>query len=239
MATSTTPDPLDIASKLVAELRWLRERWLARQLDEASDPLRPTLVKAEALVALLEDDASTIGVPVEDWARWGVVLALTGDVAVASAAIGRRPGWGTEQLRRFPQVAEACTAGAGPPPSDWTEMHDEARHTVQAVMRLADPGTRLKAAELVVERIEGRVPQRVAVDPADSQDLLDTALYRYACALHLAAGWDLDNAIRHAEQNPDEVAAWAREVGFRPGARPALGAGEIVQEAEVVEGDDL
>lgn len=160
-APSSRMDPDDVlllARQLASELRHLRGAWLRRQLGDAEDPLGPPLARADALAAKLEDAGQGVAGPA--WAVFGARLAITGDPGRAAAAIGRGKVWAKRRLLENPEIQRAA-ADDVPHGGDWTDLHAEAKRAVAIAMRFGEHKDALKAAEMVIERVEGKVPQRV------------------------------------------------------------------------------
>jgi len=170
------------------------------------------------------------------WAIWGARLAATGSELEAAKAVGRQAKWVRKQLELYPEILNACRRPEGhdePLPTTWAELHERAVREVALVMTQATaPKDRLAAAVTVIDRVEGRVPQRIEVQEPEGH-LLDTVFWRYVSNVFLQEGVSLDEAERRALADPAGVHRWGVEVGM------IHEDGTDVQLAEVVEGRRL
>lgn len=102
----------------------------------------------------------------------------------------------------------------------WSDMHNKALQTVHASLDSEDDRVALQAAELIIERVEGRVPQKIEGDLGINVSM-QSIIMRFVTNVHLTQGVSIAEAMDYAQQHPEEVDAWADRVG----ARDALPAG--------------
>lgn len=117
-------------------------------------------------------------------------------LALASETAERMAGRGTQA------EGEAEVAA-------WRDMHREARAKIRELMRTDDTRVQLQAAQAVIERVEGRVPQRIDAEVRDPRAEMASAEMRLVASLHLTRGLSVAEAMEYARSHPDEVRAWA------------------------------
>jgi len=153
-------------------------------------------------------------------AVFGALLARTGNPVTAAREVGMGAKWARRMLDAHPELAAAVARGTDQEkkPGDWKDLHPKAMEAVGRALENGDPREQLHAAELVIERVEGRVPQRVETDGLDASGVLGIILYRYAANCMLAGVMSFEDAIRQGEADPSIPEAWGREVGLlKPG----------------------
>lgn len=152
--------------------------------------------------------------------QFAVQLALTNrNIAAASRAIGWTPEKGRRIVRDNPQIlevaAQATELAARHTLKKWTDLHAAAIEKIESLMSSADDEkVQLKAAEMVIERVEGRVPQKVEVEDDDIRDLLAQVTMRFIAALQYAKGLSYAEAALYADKNPEQVEKWGRDKGL-------------------------
>jgi hypothetical protein len=154
-----------------------------------------------------------------------VQLALNaGNASEAARSIGWSASQGRMLTHRYPGLRDlarsAVDAAAHTTVRRWVDMHAKALRTIDDLMTNAeDERTRLHAALAVVERVEGRVPQKVELDEPDPRDVFASTTVRFATAYHLLRGVELADAMLYAEKHPEVVEAWAKRHGLVFAAR--------------------
>jgi hypothetical protein len=154
-----------------------------------------------------------------------VQLALNaGNASEAARSIGWSASQGRMLIQRYPGLRglanNAFDVTAATTVRRWVDMHAKALHTINDIMTNAqDERTRLQAALAVVQRVEGRVPQKVELDEPDPRDIFASMTVRFATAYHLLRGVELSDAMLYAEKHPEVVEAWAKRHGLVFAAR--------------------
>lgn len=95
---------------------------------------------------------------------------------------------------------------------EWTDMHMAARRTIRDLLNSDHDPTRLRAAELVIERVEGKVtqPVRDEMPPVDR----NSVTMRFIASLHMYRNVTVAEAMNYADRNPEAVEEWGRARGL-------------------------
>lgn len=142
-----------------------------------------------------------------------------GNVAAAAAATG----WSSSAADRFVKahpelrqlVDEFVFSLSESTMMDWREMHAQARRRVQDLMYSEDDRVALAAAQVVIERVEGKVT--IPIQDETPRVSLDSIHMRFVAALHLYKGYSVAEALEYARRHPEEVEEWGKAKGLLPG----------------------
>lgn len=153
----------------------------------------------------------------------GVELVFTnGNVTQAAKNVGLAPSHARRIVAANPEIreraAERTSETAEAVVLEWKSMHEKAMRTVDKSMGSADDRVALQAAQIVIERVEGRVPQKIEAEIQDEGAEAATLLLRCVTALVLTKGLQPAQAMAWAQANPEKVEAWGRHVGALPPA---------------------
>jgi hypothetical protein len=107
----------------------------------------------------------------------------------------------------------------------WEELHGKARRVIEEVLddKRADPRARLTAAQTVIERVEGKTPQKLEV-ARSSGAVIDSPAWRFAFSWAMRYGVSLAEGEVEAAKDPERVRVWW--AGVQEQARLAKG-GEV------------
>lgn len=152
--------------------------------------------------------------------QFAIQLAMTnGNVAESARAVGWSPDRGRRYVRDNPDVYDVARQAVGITTKQtlkrWADLHADAMDKIENLMKFAeDERVQLKAAEDVIERVEGKVPQKVDIDETDIRDILAHVTMRFITAVHLTQGMTYAEAKLYADKNPEQVQAWGRARGL-------------------------
>ena len=94
-------------------------------------------------------------------------------------------------------------------------MHARARQRIGELMYSEDERVALAAAEIVIERVEGKVTQPIR-DDGPPPITMDDVTMRFVTSLHMLRGYSIAQALDYAERNQEEVQEWGRAHGLLP-----------------------
>ena len=159
--------------------------------------------------------------PADNPANYAFLLELYLANGNASAA-ARQIGWSDRKGRKFveehPELLELIEQAAGRLADhqliEWQAMQMEARQTIRANLKAEDERTRQRAAEFIIERVEGKAPQTVVHETPQVE--WTSVLFRFLAAMHLHRGISIGEALSYAEGHPEEVEAWGQSRGLLP-----------------------
>lgn len=149
------------------------------------------------------------------------LVFTNGNASEAARNIGEAGSWGRSIIKKFPELREFAQKAVGRwadgKLSEWADMHAEARETIRENLKCDDERTRQRAAEYIVERVEGKVPDRV-VDETPKVNL-NTVYWRFVGSVVVYKGWSLAQATAYADEHPEELEKWGKSRGLLPDAQ--------------------
>jgi molybdopterin-binding protein len=142
-----------------------------------------------------------------------------GNASEAARSLGWSAQTGRKYVAKYPGLRDlamdATTLQSKAVVRRWADSHATAIQKIHDLMNDAeDERVQLQAALAVVERVEGKVPQKVEVETDDPADIFASVVTRFVTALHLQKGMGVAAAMMYAEQHPDAVEEWGRRHGL-------------------------
>jgi hypothetical protein len=149
------------------------------------------------------------------------VVQLTlhsGNASEAARALGWSPSNGRRIIQQYPGLRaiaqDAAALQSKAVVRRWADSHAVAIQKIHDLMDSEDPNVQLKAALAIVDRIEGKVPQKIEVEQTDPADIFASIVTRFVTALHVQRGMEVASAMLYAEQHPEIVEQWAAQHGL-------------------------
>lgn len=142
-----------------------------------------------------------------------------GNASSAARAVGLSPTRGRMLCKEHPELRNIAKQAIGLGVNDtirrWSDMHSKALTTINELIDGAeDDRVKLAAAQTVIERVEGKAPQKGAGPLPTDASVMEDVTVRFAASYYLSTGTTLADAMQYAEKNPEVVEAWAKRHGL-------------------------
>jgi hypothetical protein len=141
-----------------------------------------------------------------------------GNISAAAREAGLSESYARRLVGKYPELRERVNQriqeNAEAVVSNWQDMHTRALNRASKLLDSTDERVALGAIQMVVERVEGRVPQKIEAEVNTSEVSQNSVQMRFVTSLHMAQGVSIAEAMHYAQQHPEEVEEWGRRQGL-------------------------